>query len=201
MKSRATITGGIHATNGPKNGIAMRMPAAAAVTPTSGSPNTTLVTSAMRKYVEAHDRLAAQEPAERARDRRLEEPRLLGVGRRDEAEHEGQDLVAVDDHVDRQEEHDEHRPDDAQAGDRDLLERLDEGRAEVVEVGEEGLGLGEQVDLAEADRVEPVLPRLDDRRAGPGSRPGIEATNSVIEVARAPATRMRITSRIATTGV
>ena len=51
LKRRATITGGIHATNGPKNGIAMRMPAAAAVTPTSGNPNTTLVTSAMRKYV------------------------------------------------------------------------------------------------------------------------------------------------------
>ena len=32
-------------------------------------------------------------------------------------------------------------------------------------------------------------------------RPGIEATNSAIEVARAPATRMRMTSRIATTVV
>ena len=113
---------------------------------------------------EAHQRLAAQEATERARDRRLEEARLLRVGRRDDPEQEGQDRVAVDDHVDRQEEDDQHRPDDAQAGDRDLLQRLDEGAGDRVEVAEGGLRLGDEVDLAEPDRVQPRLPRREDRR-------------------------------------
>ena len=149
----------------------------------------------------AHDRLAAQEPAERARDRRLEQARLVGVGRRHEPEEEGQDLVAVDDHVDRQEEHDQHRPDDAQARDRDLLERRDQDRGDVVEVVEDRLRLGQQVDLAEPDGVQPVLPRLRRSPAGPRWICGIEATNSAIEVASAPATTRRITTRIATTPV
>ena len=108
--------------------------------------------------------LPAQEPAERARDGRLEQAGLLGVGRRHEPEEEGQDLVAVDDHVDRQEEDDQHRPDHAHAGDRDLLQRRDQDRGHLVEVVEDRRELGQEVDLAEADRVQPGLPRRDDRR-------------------------------------
>ena len=66
-------------------------------------------------------------PNERPTDD-LQEARLLGVGRRDEAEQERQDLVAVDDHVDRQEEDDQQRAERADAGDRDLLERPDQRR-------------------------------------------------------------------------
>ena len=48
--SSATSTGGIHATNGPKNGIAIRMPGGGRRSaPTSGRPKTTLVTIATRK--------------------------------------------------------------------------------------------------------------------------------------------------------
>ena len=42
----ATMTGGAQATNGPKNGIAMRTPDAAAVTPMYGIPRIQLVTTA-----------------------------------------------------------------------------------------------------------------------------------------------------------
>ena len=77
---------------------------------------------------DAHQRLAAQEAAERARDGCLQETRLLRIRRRHDPEQEGQDGVAVEDHVDRQEEHDQQRPHDAEAGDRDLLERARRAR-------------------------------------------------------------------------
>ena len=44
--TNATRTGGTHATNGPKKGIAMRTPAVAAITGTYGSPSATLTTKA-----------------------------------------------------------------------------------------------------------------------------------------------------------
>ena len=113
---------------------------------------------------DAHQGLAAQEPAERPRDRRLEQPRLLCVGWRDQPEHEGQDLVPVDDHVDGQEEHDQHRAYDAEAGHGDLLERRDQSPGDLVEVVQDGGRLVDQVDLAEADGVQSVLPGADDLR-------------------------------------
>ena len=103
-------------------------PAATEVSAASGRPRSEVRRQRDQEVDDAHQRLAAQEAAERARHRRLEQARLLRVGRRDEPEQEGHDLVAVDDHVDRQEEDDQHRADDAQARHRDLLERLDQGR-------------------------------------------------------------------------
>ena len=76
---------------------------------------------------DAHQCLAAEEAAERTRHRGLQQPRVVRIGGRDEAEQEGHDLVAVDDHVDRQEEDDQHRAQGTEAGDRDLLERRDAG--------------------------------------------------------------------------
>ena len=75
-RTRATTTGGAHETNGPKNGIIWSSRRA----PRSGRP------AAGREQVRAerdqevdraHQGLAAQEAAERARDRRLEQARLL----------------------------------------------------------------------------------------------------------------------------
>ena len=43
------MTGGAQARNGPKNGIAIRTPAAVDVSASSGSPRTTLVAIAIRK--------------------------------------------------------------------------------------------------------------------------------------------------------
>ncbi len=68
----------------------------------------------------------AQEAAERRRDARLEQRGLVGVVRRDEAEQERQDPVAVDDHVQRQDHHDQDVAEGAEAGDRERLERPDE---------------------------------------------------------------------------
>ena len=110
----------------------------------------------------AHDRLTAQEATERARHRGLQESCLVGVRGWDDAEQEREDLVTVEDHVDRQEEHDQHRADDADAGHGHLLERLGQGRRDVVEVVEDGQRLGGQVDLPEPDRGQPVLPWLED---------------------------------------
>ena len=50
LKRRATRTGGAHETNGPKNGIACRMPADGRRSGRrSGRPRSRLVTSAIRK--------------------------------------------------------------------------------------------------------------------------------------------------------
>ena len=123
-RTSATTTGGAHEMNGPKNGIIWSRPASTEVSAASGSPSRRFVAERDEEVDRAHQGLAAQEATERARDRRLEQARLLRVGGRDDAEQEGQDVVAVEDHVDRQEEDDEQRPDHAQAGDRDRLERL-----------------------------------------------------------------------------
>ena len=112
----------------------------------------------------AHRALPAEEPPERLADRTLQQPGVLRVGRRDEPEQERQDLVAVDDHVDRQEEDDEHRADGSDARDRDLLQRRDQHGRELVEVGQDRLDLDHQVHVGQAERIEPVLPRREDRR-------------------------------------
>ena len=113
---------------------------------------------------QAEDGLAAQEAPERVGDARLEEARLLGVGGRDEAEQERHDPPAVDDHVQRQDEHEQHVAERPEAGDRELLDRPDELGRVGVEVVQEDRALGREVDLAEADRPEPLLPRREDRR-------------------------------------
>ena len=55
-------------------------------------------------------------------------------------------------------------PDRAQAGDRDLLQRFDQRGGELIEVRQRVLRLGDEVDLAQPDRVQHVLPRREDRR-------------------------------------
>ena len=119
-RTSATMTGGAHEMNGPKNGIIWSRPDSVEVSAASGRPSSRFVTQRHEEVDRAHQRLAAQEATERARDRRLEQARLFRVRRRDDPEQEGQDVVAVEDHVDRQEEDDQQRPDHAQAGDRDL---------------------------------------------------------------------------------
>ena len=126
---RATMTGGAHDRNGPKNGIAWRTPADDRRQRGERQAEQQVRRRARsRKYTTPISAWPRRNPPNERDDRRLEQPRLLRVGRRDEPEQERQDLVAVDDHVDRQEEHDQHRPDRAEAGDGDRLERLDELR-------------------------------------------------------------------------
>ena len=163
-RTRATMTGGAHDTNGPKNGIVWSTPAATEVSAAKGRPEQQVGAERDQEVDDAHQRLAAQEAAERARDGCLQETRLLRVGRRHDPEQEGQHGVAVEDHVDRQEEHDQQRPHDAEAGHRDLLERGDERGRDRVEVAQGRLRLGDEVDLVEPDRVQPLLPRAEDRR-------------------------------------
>ena len=200
-RTSATMTGGAQDTNGPKNGIIWSRPAATEVRTASGRPSSSVRPEGDEEVDEAHQRLAAQEPAERARDRRLEQAGLLRVARRDDPEQEGQDHVAVEDHVDRQEEDDQHRADHAQARDRDLLERRDERAGDLVEVAEGRLGLGHEVDLAEtrASSARPATARGSSGRFDLMS--GSRVAKSAMEVASAPAARTTRTTRITTTAV
>ena len=160
----ATMTGGVQDTNGPKKGIAMRIPAAAVVTPMSGSPRIALVAEGDDPVGEADHRLSPEEPAERLRDGRLQEVELLASAGRDEAVHERPDAVLVDDDVDGQDDDDEDGPHRTQAGDRDRLERAHDRRRVVAQEPEGLLGGVDHVDLAEAERLEPILERLEDAR-------------------------------------
>ena len=122
----ATMTGGAQARNGPKNGIAIRGRPTRVVTGRRAAGRAAgASTSAMREVDDAQTAWPRRKPPNERATAVCEQPRLLGVARRDEPEEEGQDRVAVDDHVDRQDEHDQHRPDRAEAGHRDRLQRDD----------------------------------------------------------------------------
>jgi hypothetical protein len=98
------------------------------------------------------------------RDAPLQQARLLLHRRRHDPEEERQDLVAVDDHVQRQDQDEQHGAHRAEAGDRELLERPGQLRGVALQVVDEALGLDDQVDLGEAEGAKPVLVRGEDRR-------------------------------------
>ena len=199
LKIRATMTGGAQATNGPKNGIAMQD---ARRRPTSGP--------------RAAARGAGSSPSRPGSRRRPSAPGRAGTrrtsgrptsgaaappprSRRDEAEQERHDRVAVDDHVDRQEEHDEHRPDGAEAGDGDLLERHDQlGRDDRRGWrGSRAPGRRGRPARARASRASPAA-----ARGSSAMSPricGSEATNCLIESDSAGATMSTTNTRITTT--
>ena len=147
------MTGGAHDTNGPKNGIACRTPAAADVRTASGRPSSRFVRERDQEVDDAHERLAAQEAAERARDARLSRRASSAYAGRDEPEQEGQDLVAVDDHVDRQEEHDQQRA-ERRRGSRPRSAGAARPAAPAISsrLPRTRLGLGHEVDLVEPER-------------------------------------------------
>ena len=92
----------------------------------------------------------------------LEQLGLLGVRGRDESEEEADDSVSIDGHVQRQEEDEEQVAEYAQAGDRDVAERLGQFACAVLEVVQQEVDLVVEADLAAADGVEAVLPGLED---------------------------------------
>ena len=81
-----------------------------------------------------------------------------------EAQEEVEDRLAVDDDEHRQHEDDQDVAHDPDARDGGLLERTDQVLGGGRQAIEEGVGLGHQVHLAEAEPRQAVRPRLEDRR-------------------------------------
>ena len=166
-RTRATMTGGAQDTNGPKNGIIWSSPAATEVRAASGRPSASVGAERDQEVDEAHQRLAAQEAAERARDRRLEQARLLrvrsaarsGTGRRARRRGRGPCRSTGRTRSASSRRRPGWRPRSAGAAATSAADDL-------VEVAEGRLGLGDQVDLAEPDRVQPLpatAPRISGR--------------------------------------
>ena len=122
-----------------------------------GCPKMPPTTATRTAWIDGEDELGAQEAAERARHGALEDEELVLVPIRDDAVHLGEDPVAVDDHVERQDQDEDERAErrDGDAGDRlDLVEELRADRADLVLERLEHL---DQVDL-EAPELERLLP-------------------------------------------
>jgi hypothetical protein len=106
---------------------------------------------------QAHDQLAAQEPAERAPDRDLQHPRLGHERRRNEPVQEREDVLAVERDVDRQDHEQQHVADHADAREGDRLERPHELPRPVLQVGDDRGDLAHEVHRQPERRQ----PRLD----------------------------------------
>ena len=195
----ATRTGGTHDTNGPKNGIAIRTPAVVADSTANGSPNSRCGVRATKKYDSPMIAWPRRKPPNE-REVAVCSTRLLGVRRRNQPEQEGPDLGAVEDHPDRQEERDEQRAEDADAGDGQLLQLPDELAGEHVQVRQHEVGLLLQVDLGVAERREPLLVGPHELRQL-ARMAGISRMNWSIEDASAAEAATRIASPTTTTRV
>jgi len=174
----AASTGGSHEMNGPKNGIACRMPDAVLVTGMKSRPRTMLVTAATAPYTAPMSACPRRKPPNDWAITALQEGSLVRVVGRHQAEQERQDPVTVDDHVQRQNHDDQQIPKRADARNRELLQRPHQLARIGIHVGEEHVRLGGKVNLAQAHPIQPRLPRRKDLR-----QPVAQARDAVDEVA------------------